>query len=180
MGDGNEIEPEEEELVTESETTLTEVDYGLLMLFIGQFLSIGSFDDTGVPQSFFAATMGSCANQMTSVPCVYWFVMIITILSNVASNVAVCQMLAATFPYATPYDWMQVSFSATIAGNLTMLGSAANMIVAFQAAKVGDRTFTSERHAPFGIPSCLLSLYAGTFLLATFPFATECSERMGA
>ena len=36
--DGNEIEPEEEELVTESETTLTEVDYGLLMLFIGQFI----------------------------------------------------------------------------------------------------------------------------------------------
>ena len=48
---------------------------------------------------------------------------------------------------------MQVSFSAIIAGNLTMIGSAANMIVAFQAAKVGDRTFTSERHAPFGIPS---------------------------
>ena len=36
--DGNEIEPDEEELVTESETTLTEVDYGLLMLFIGQFI----------------------------------------------------------------------------------------------------------------------------------------------
>merc|ERR1712238_89074 len=177
--DGNEIEPEEEELVTESETTLTEVDYGLLMLFIGQFLLIGSFDDTGVPQAFFAATMGGCADQMTSVPCVYWFVMIVTILSNVASNVPVCQMLAATFPYATPYDWMQVSFSATIAGNLTMLGSAANMIVAFQAAKVGDRTFTSERHAPFGIPSTILSLYAGTFLLATFHFAPECSERLG-
>merc|ERR1712151_657355 len=71
--DGNEIEPEEEELVTESETTLTEVDYGLLMLFIGQFILIGSFDDTGVPQSFFFLTMGKCAEQMTSVPCVYWF-----------------------------------------------------------------------------------------------------------
>lgn len=177
--DGNEIEPEEEELVTESETTLTEVDYGLLMLFIGQFLLIGSFDDTGVPQAFFALSMGKCADQMTKGACVYWFVMIITILSNVASNVPVCQMLAATFPYATPYDWLQVSFSATIAGNLTMLGSAANMIVAFQAAKVGDRTFTSERHAPFGIPSTLLSLYAGTFLLATFHFAPECSERLG-
>lgn len=177
--DGNEIEPEEEELVTESETTLTEVDYGLLMLFIGQFLLIGSFDDTGVPQAFFSAAMGKCADQMTNGPCVYWFVMIITILSNVASNVPVCQMLAATFPYATPYDWMQVSFSATIAGNLTMLGSAANMIVAFQAAKVGDRSFTSERHAPFGIPSCLFCLYAGTFLLATFHYAPECSERLG-
>ena len=177
--DGNEIEPEEEELVTESETTLTEVDYGLLMLFIGQFLLIGSFDDTGIPQAFFTVTMGGCADQMTTVPCVYWFVMIVTILSNVASNVPVVQMLAATFPYATPYDWMQVSFSATIAGNLTMLGSAANMIVAFQAAKVGDRTFTSERHAPFGIPSCLACLYAGTFLLTMVHFSPECSERLG-
>mmetsp|Transcript_17609 Transcript_17609/g.38474 ORF Transcript_17609/g.38474 Transcript_17609/m.38474 type:complete len:640 (-) Transcript_17609:106-2025(-) len=177
--DGNEIEPEEEELVTESETTLTEVDYGLLMLFIGQFLLIGSFDDTGVPQAFFAMSMGNCADQMTEGACVYWFVTIVTVLSNIASNVPVCQMLAATFPYATPYDWLQVSFSATIAGNLTMLGSAANMIVAFQAAKVGDRTFTSERHAPFGIPSTILSLYAGTFLLATFNFAPKCSERLG-
>jgi Na+/H+ antiporter NhaD/arsenite permease-like protein len=177
--EGNEIEPEEEELITESETTLTEVDYGLLLLFIGQFLLIGSFDDTGVPQAFFALTMGGCADQMTSVPCVYWFVMIITILSNIASNVPVCQMLAATFPYATPYDWMQVSFSATIAGNLTMLGSAANMIVAFQAAKVGDRSFTSERHAPFGIPSTLLCLYAGTFLLTIVHFSPECSIKLG-
>jgi len=177
--DGNEIQPEEEELVTESETTLTEVDYGLLMLFIGQFILIGSFNDTGVPQEFFRLTMGSCAGQMTAVPCLYWFVLIITILSNIASNVPVVQMLAATFPYATPYDWLQVSFSATVAGNLTMLGSAANMIVAFQAAKVGDRTFTSERHAPFGIPSTIVSLYAGTFLLATFHYIPECSEKLG-
>lgn len=177
--DGNEIEPEEEELVTESETTLTEVDYGLLMLFIGQFILIGSFDDTGVPQAFFNIAMGGCAEQMSSVPCVYWFVLVITILSNVASNVPVVQMLAATFPYASPYDWMQVSFSATIAGNLTMLGSAANMIVAFQAAKVGDRTFTSERHAPFGIPSTILSLYAGTFLLSMVHFSPECSVKLG-
>lgn len=148
-------------------------------MFIGQFLLIGSFDDTGVPQAFFDLTMGDCADKMTDVPCVYWFVMIITILSNIASNVPVCQMLAATFPYATPYDWMQVSFSATIAGNLTMLGSAANMIVAFQAAKVGDRTFTSERHAPFGIPSTLGCLYIGTFLLTNIHFSPECSEKLG-
>ena len=137
--DGQVIEEEEEELITESETNLTEVDYGLLLLFIGQFLLIGSFDDTGLPQAFFAVAMGGCAADMTASPCVYWFVSVVTILSNVASNVPVVQMLAATFPYATPYEWLQVSFSATIAGNLTMLGSAANMIVAFQSAKVGDR-----------------------------------------
>ena len=177
--EGNEIEPDDEELVTESETTLTEVDYGLLMLFIGQFLLIGSFDDTGVPQAFFNLTMGGCAKRMAEGACVYWFVMIVTVLSNLASNVPVCQMLAATFPFATPYEWLQVSFSATIAGNLTMLGSAANMIVAFQAAKVGDRTFTSERHAPFGIPSTLGCLYLGTFLLATWHISPECSVKLG-
>ena len=105
--------------------------------------------------------------------------MIVTILSNLASNIPVVQMLAATFSYATPYDWMQVSFSATIAGNLTMLGSAANMIVAFQAAKVGDRTFTSERHAPFGIPSTLLCLYAGTAIMTVIHFSPDCSVKLG-
>jgi Na+/H+ antiporter NhaD/arsenite permease-like protein len=176
--DGKEIKREEEHLVTESETTLTEVDYGLLILFIGQFILIGSFVDTGLPQAFFNLSMGGCADRMAEGACVYWFVFIVTILSNVASNVPVCQMLAATFPYATPYEWLQVSFSTTIAGNLTMLGSAANMIVAFQAAKVGDHTFTSKRHAPFGIPSTLVCLYVGTFLLATFHFAKECSEKL--
>jgi hypothetical protein len=57
-----------------------------------------------------------------------------------------------------------------------MLGSAANMIIVFQAAKVGYHTFTSECHVPFGILSTLLCLYAGTFLLATFHFSPECSE----
>ncbi len=62
--DGNEIKPEEDELITESETTLTEVDCGFMMLFIGQFMLIGSFDDTGVPQAFFFSTMQGCADQM--------------------------------------------------------------------------------------------------------------------
>ena len=74
---------------------------------------------------------------------------------------------------------MQLSFSATIAGNLTMLGSASNMIVVFQAAKVGDRTFTSERHAPFGVPSTILALYGGTFLLTMVHFSPECSKKLG-
>ena len=109
----------------------------------------------------------------------YWFVAVITILSNITSNVPVVHTLAATFPYATPYDWMQLSFSATIAGNLTMLGSASNVIVAFQAAKVGYHTFTSERHAPFGLPSTILALYGGTFLLTMVHFLPECSEKLG-
>jgi hypothetical protein len=178
--DGNELTPKEEEMITESETTLTEVDYGLLILFVGQFILIGSFDDTGVPQKFFQVTMGECANDIAGGNCVYWFVAIVAILSNIASNVPVCQMLAAAFPYATPYEWMQTSFAATVAGNLTMLGSAANMIVAFQSAKVGDRTFTSSAHAPFGIPSTIAVLYAGTALLAWYhPNAPECSLKLG-
>jgi hypothetical protein len=53
------------------------------------------------------------------------------------------------------------------------------MIVAFQAAKVGDRTFTSERHAPFGIPSTLLCLYAGTAIMTVIHFSPDCSVKLG-
>ena len=88
-------------------------------------------------------------------------------------------MLAATFPYVTPYDLMRLSFSATIAGNLTMLESAANMIVAFQAAKVGDRTFTLEHHAPFGVPSTILALYSVTSFISMVHFSPACSEKLG-
>jgi hypothetical protein len=159
--DGNEIEQEEEELVTESETTLTEVDYGLLMLFTGQFLLIGSFNDTGLPQGFFNLTMGGSADKMTKGACMNCcFVAIVTLLLNVASNLPVVQMLAATFPFASPsYEWLQMSLSATI-----------NMIAAFQDTTVG---------APFGIPSCLACLYVGTFLLATFYFSPDGQPSIG-
>ena len=166
-------------VVTESETILTQVDYGVLMLFVGQFLLIGAFDDTGIPQSFFETAMGGCADRMTEGYCVYWFVMIISILSNIASNVPVCLMLASTFPYASPYEWLVVAYSATIAGNLTMLGSAANIIVAQQASKAGDRSFTSARHAPFGIVSTLVCLYVGTVILANLHFSPDCSVKLG-
>jgi hypothetical protein len=173
-------EPKQEaKLMTESETTLAEVDYGLLLLFMGQFLLVGSFDDTGVPEAFYNWTMGSCADRKPEGFCVYWFVTIVAVLSNVASNVPVCQMLAAAFPFASPYEWLQVSYAASIAGNMTMFGSTSNMIVAFQAAKVGNHTFTTTRHASFGFPSTLACLYVGTGILAAVHFAPECSVKLG-
>jgi hypothetical protein len=173
-------EPKQEAtLVTESEATLAEVDYGLLLLFMGQFLLVGSFDDTGVPQAFYNWTMGSCAGFRAEGMCLYWFITIVAVLSNVASNVPVCQMLAASLPFASPYELLQVSYAASIAGNMTIFGSTSNMIVAFQAAKYGNHTFTTTRHAVFNFPSSLACLYVGTAILSAVHFAPECSVKLG-
>ena len=65
------MEPEKEELLIESENTLTEVDYGFLLLFIGQFLIIGLFDDVCLPHNLFASTVRDRAEVITSVQYVY-------------------------------------------------------------------------------------------------------------
>jgi len=179
--EGNEIPYiNDEDLVTESETTLTEIDYNMILLFIGQFILLGSFDDTGVPKEFFQFLLGeTCYDSPFRTPCLFWFVTIIMILSNVVYNVALCQMLASSFPYLAPYGWCQVAFAATIAGNFTIVGSAANMIVSFQASKVGDDSFTMKNHAAFGIPSTLICLFCGTALIQLVNFSKECSTNLG-
>jgi hypothetical protein len=116
---------------------------------------------------------------MTDGACLYWFATIVAFVSNTVGGLSTSQMLAATFPYASPYDWLQVSYAVTIAGNLTMLGSAANIIIAHQAAGVDDHTFTAPRHALFGFPSTLFCLYMGAAILAAVHFSPECSVKLG-
>jgi hypothetical protein len=103
----------------------------------------------------------------------------VAIVSNVVGGLSTSQMLAATFPYASPYDWLQVSYAVTIAGNMTMFGSTSNMIIAHQAARVDDHTFTAKRHASFGFPSTLFCLYMGAAILTAVHFSPECSVKLG-
>merc|ERR1711862_827590 len=169
----------DEEIATESETSLTEIDFNMIVLFIGQFILIGSFDDTGIPKEFFQFLLGeTCFDSPFHTPCLFWSVAIIMLLSNVVCNVALCQMLASSFPYLAPYGWCQVAFAATIAGNFTIAGSAANMIVSSQASKVGDDSFTMKNHAAFGIPSTLICLFCGTALIQMVNFSKECSTNL--
>lgn len=158
-------------------------DYWILISQLGRFLIVGSFNDTGIPQFSFNRTLAldRCAELPTTELCLYRFVVAIAALSTLFSSLGVVQMSAATFPYATPYDWAQVSFAANMGGNLAVFGSSSHYTMGDQFAKRTGKSspITFRSYAIFGVVSGLLSLFMGTYLLSYFHTLPECSARIG-
>jgi len=77
------------------------------------------------------------------------------VLSNLVSNVPAVMLLlpASTHPQAGPV----LALSSTLAGNLIVVGSIANIIVIDQAARLGVRIGWRE-HARIGVPVTVLTL----------------------
>jgi len=77
------------------------------------------------------------------------------LLSNLVSNVPAVVLLlpAATEPFSGP----MLALVSTLAGNLLIVGSIANMIVVAAAARRGIE-IDWRRHARAGIPATLVTL----------------------
>jgi Na+/H+ antiporter NhaD/arsenite permease-like protein len=91
------------------------------------------------------------------------------VLSNLVSNVPAVLVIAPLIePLAHPRTaWLVLAMASTLAGNLTLLGSVANLIVAERAAAAGFRIGFWD-YTRIGIPVTLASLAFGTALLARF------------
>ena len=83
-------------------------------------------------------------------------------LSNLVSNVpAVILWLPVVPTVAAPaFIWLTIAMSSTFAGNLTLLGSMANLIVAERAEARGERLGFWD-YARVGVPVTLLTLAWG-------------------
>jgi Na+/H+ antiporter NhaD/arsenite permease-like protein len=130
---------------------LSLVDWQLLMLFIGLFMVNDAFARTGA--------MGAALDVMRSAgfdpsqP--HWLFALSVALSNLVSNVPATMLLlpAATHPLAGPI----LALSSTLAGNLFIVGSIANIIVVTSAKPLGvDIGFRT--HARTGVPVTLVTL----------------------
>jgi len=157
--------------ITETEFALVKgVDYTILMLFAGQFVLVGATVDTGLPQTIFRAVLGPCAENLNaSAGCMLWFSGLVMILSNIIGNVPVILMLEpllASQPAHSARDvWIVCAWVATVAGNLTMLGSAANLIVAHAAESLGEHSFTATRMAKFSVLPTIATTAVGLAFL---------------
>jgi Na+/H+ antiporter NhaD/arsenite permease-like protein len=88
-------------------------------------------------------------------------------LSNLVSNVPAVLLWAPVVPMLPEPGqlWLVVAMSATFAGNLLLIGSMANLIVAERAAARGEHLGFGE-FARAGIPLTLLSVAWGLLWLA--------------
>jgi Na+/H+ antiporter NhaD/arsenite permease-like protein len=134
------------------------VDWQLLVLFAGLFVVNGALADTGLVRA--ALDRAAAAGVHLERPA--WLFGATVVLSNAVSNVPAVMLLlpAATHPLAGPV----LALASTLAGNLVIVGSIANIIVVEAAARHGVR-ISWAAHARVGIPVTLLTLLAAGLAL---------------
>ena len=79
------------------------------------------------------------------------------VLSNTIGNVPAVILLNAIWPEATEGARYGLALLSTLAGNLLIVGSLANLIVAERAAAIGVR-LTFADFARAGVPTALISM----------------------
>ena len=127
------------------------VDWEVLILFIGLFVVNHALERTGVTAEAIQALAAS--GFSLGDPQVLFGATLL--LSNLVSNVPAVMLLlpAATEPFSGP----MLALVSTLAGNLLIVGSIANMLVVSAAARRGIEIDWRE-HARIGIPVTLLTL----------------------
>jgi Na+/H+ antiporter NhaD/arsenite permease-like protein len=148
---------------TDSQKLYGEVDWGLLVFFIGLFLIVGGAQNAGIVGQFLK--VGDHLNLHSSGT----FMLIIVALGNLVSNVPAVMLLKSLVPgFPEPHRaWLLLAMASTLAGNLTITGSVANIIVV--------ETAKPEMHIGFrqyfraGLPITIGTLLVGWAWLRLFP-----------
>ena len=143
---------------TKPERLYKEIDWGLLMMFTGLFIVVHAF------QVHVVANWGIDGWTWLLRRPVDLLSLVSAGLSNLVSNVpAVLLMepvLKAVPEASRETAWLALAMSSTFAGNLTVLGSVANLIVVESAAREGVRVSFWE-YCKVGVPITLLTLALG-------------------
>jgi len=136
------------------------VDWELLVLFIGLFIVNRAFEDTGLVAEWIAGLRADGIELEH--PGVLFGAGLV--LSNIVSNVPAVMLLlpAATHPLTGPL----LALVTTLAGNMLIVGSIANIIVVDAASRRGI-VVDWKTHARIGVPVTLATVgIAGLWLLA--------------
>jgi len=136
------------------------VDWELLILFMGLFVVNRALADTGLTAQAVRALAAAGVPLAEPAP----LFATVLVLSNLVSNVPAVMLLlpAATEPFSGP----MLALVSTLAGNLLIVGSIANIIVVDAARRRGI-AIDWRRHARTGVPVTLatLAITAGWFAL---------------
>jgi len=127
------------------------VDWELLILFIGLFVVNHALAQTGLA-ALALAWLGGAGVPLSDTGPLF---VVTLVLSNVVSNVPAVMLLlpAATEPFSGPL----LALVSTLAGNLLIVGSIANIIVVDAARRRGI-AIDWRTHARAGVPVALTTL----------------------
>eukprot|EP01105_Mastigella_eilhardi_P022102 TRINITY_DN5412_c0_g1_i1.p1 TRINITY_DN5412_c0_g1~~TRINITY_DN5412_c0_g1_i1.p1 ORF type:complete len:543 (+),score=106.65 TRINITY_DN5412_c0_g1_i1:223-1629(+) len=141
------------------------VDWLLLLFFGGLFVTIRGAFNSGIPLELFDAVKPYLRLDTAAGVAVYCAFLLAA--SNVLSNVPTILLLSPFIPQLGNANraWMLAAFVSTVAGNLTLVGSVANLIVAEHSAPHYQLTFL--RYLPYGFPStCVITALGAVLVVA--------------
>ncbi|MEH2063165.1 MAG: anion transporter [Nostoc sp.] len=133
------------------ERILKKVDWDLLVMFCGLFILTEGVLKLGSLQWF----TGFVHDPLSILG-------VTVLLSNLVSNVPAVLLLHHLIPHPDTQTWLLLAAASTLAGNLTLLGSVANLIVAEAVAKEGYR-LTFREHLRFGLPLTVVTVVLSYF-----------------
>ncbi|HPI76743.1 MAG TPA: SLC13 family permease [bacterium] len=140
------------------------VDWTLLLFFAALFVVVEGLASTGVVEKSWDAF--SYALRTDTPSGMTMFAVFMTVGSNLVSNVPMVLLTGSHIEgFGSPdRAWALLAYTATVAGNLTLLGSVANIIVAEQSKKSYNLGFFE--YLKFGAVSTALAMTAGVIVIA--------------
>ena len=143
------------------EKVYRQIDFSLLVMFAGLFVVVAGLEKTLLTPGN-VALAGDLHLERMPVLCATS-----AILSNLVSNVPavlVFKPFVLAMGAQVEKAWLMLAMSSTLAGNLTIVGSVANLIVVQQAHRSGVEVGFRE-HLRLGVPLTLITLLLGLLLL---------------
>ena len=146
------------------EKVYREVNWSLLVLFVGLFVLTGALEASGLSEVL--------AREATQLglhrPIV--LTVVAALVSNLVSNVPAVLLFKPLIPALGEPDraWLLLAMATTLAGNLTLLGSVANLIVA-EAARAARIDIGFLEYCRVGVPLTVVTLAIGWLVLILVP-----------
>lgn len=134
-----------------------EIDWGLLVFFLGLFIIVGGAERAGLTETLLRPMTMWNLHRIPS------FVAVTAIFSNMVSNVPAVMLLKSLVPgFPNPHTgWLTLAMASTLAGNLTITGSVANIIVVESAAAEGVHV-RFRQYLRLGVPVTVATLVMGS------------------
>ncbi|MEM4100812.1 MAG: SLC13 family permease [Thermoplasmata archaeon] len=136
---------------------IKEVDWGIILFFIGLFIVMEGVIVSGILDemlNFFNSYGMSLSSPFT-------YVTFVSIISNLVSNVPAVLLIS---PITHGKFWLLLAMSSTLAGNATIIGAAANIIV-LEIASLWGIEISWLKFSAVGVPVTIITIFLGSLIL---------------
>jgi Na+/H+ antiporter NhaD/arsenite permease-like protein len=143
-----------------SERIYAEIDWSLLLMFFGLFIIVAGAQRALLTPDALAAAGRLRLDQLPTLS------LVTAALSNLVSNVPAVLIMRPFIDALPNHDtaWLAVAMASTLAGNFTVIGSIANLIVVQKAASLGV-SISFWDYFRVGAPLTIVTLAIGTLWL---------------